>query len=55
MQNGEVWEFIKDYEVVVDLLKAHNSKEWAELLLLRMMERIQGGNDNLTIQTIMIG
>ncbi len=50
-----VWEFIKDYEVAVDLLKAHNAKEWAELLLLRMMERIQGGNDNLTIQTIMIG
>ncbi len=49
-----VWEFVKDYEVLIDLLKAHNAKEWAELLLLRMMERIQGGNDNLTIQTIMI-
>ncbi len=49
-----VWEFIKDYEILFDLLKAENAKEWAEFMLLRMMERIQGGNDNLTVQTIMI-
>lgn len=49
-----VWEFISDEEIVIDLMKAHDAREWAELLLLRMMERIQGGNDNLTIQTIMI-
>lgn len=49
-----VWEFLVDEEIIVDLLKAHNAKEWAELLLLRMMERIQGGNDNLTIQTVIV-
>ncbi len=48
------WEFLKDEEINIDLAKAEDAKHWAELMLLRMMDRIEGGNDNLTLQTIMI-
>ncbi len=49
------WEYLRDGEIAIDMLKAHNAREWAELLLLRMMERITLGNDNLTLLTLMIG
>lgn len=49
-----VWEFLDDEEIVIDLLKSENARQWAEYLLLRMMERINGGNDNLTMLTIML-
>ena len=49
-----VWEYISDEEVMIDLLKSENSKEWAENLLVRLMDRIDGSNDNLTIMTIMV-
>ena len=48
------WEFLKDEEILIDLLKAENAKHWAELMMLRMMDRIKCGNDNFTIQTIML-
>lgn len=47
-----VWEFLDDGEIVIDLLKSKSAKQWAEYLLLRMMERIRGGNDNLTLLTV---
>lgn len=46
------WEFLDDGEIAVDLLKSNCAKQWAEYLLLRMMERIRGGNDNLTLLTV---
>jgi serine/threonine protein phosphatase PrpC len=49
-----VWEYITDEEVLIDLLKSENAQKWAELLLLRLMDRIDGENDNLTILTVMI-
>lgn len=49
-----VWEYLQDEEILIDLLKAETAKEWAELLLLRIMDRIQDGNDNLTMLAIMI-
>ena len=48
------WEFFRDTEVLIDFLKAENAKHWAELLLTRMMGRIDSGNDNLTLLTLMI-
>ncbi len=48
------WEYLKDGEIPIDMLKAENSKQWAELLLLRMMDRISWNNDNLTLLTIMM-
>ncbi len=49
-----VWEYLKDEEVLIDVLKAENAKEWAELLLLRIIARIDEENDNLTILTLML-
>ncbi len=49
------WEFLLDEEIVIDFLKAENAKQWAELLMVRMMERVNGGNDNLTLMTVILG
>lgn len=49
-----VWEYVKDEEILIDLLKAETAKAWAELLLLRLMDRIDGKNDNLTLITLML-
>ena len=48
------WEFLDDEEIAIDLLKSRTAKQWADYLLLRMMERITGGNDNLTVLTVML-
>lgn len=49
-----VWEYLMDEEIAIDLLKSDNSKEWAELLLTRLMGRIDGTNDNLSLLAIRI-
>lgn len=49
-----VWEYLKDEEILIDLLKADSAKRWAELLLLRLIDRVRGGHDNLTILALMI-
>ncbi len=48
------WEYLRDEEIIIDLLKAESAREWTESLLLRIMSRIQGNNDNLTLLAIMI-
>lgn len=49
-----VWEFLEDEEIVIDLLKSQNAVQWAESLLLRMMDRVNGENDNLSMLAIML-
>ncbi len=49
-----VWEYLKDEEILIDLLKAEDARQWGELLLLRIMERIDGENDNLTLLTLIL-
>lgn len=49
-----VWEYLKDEEILIDYLKAKTAKDWAELLLVRMMARIDEGNDNLSILTLIL-
>ena len=39
---------------MIDMLKSEDAKQWAEHLLVRLMDRIKGENDNLTILTVMI-
>ena len=48
------WEYVLDDEILVDYLKADCAQTWAELLLLRVMERIDAGNDNLSVITVMV-
>ena len=47
-----VWEYLYDGEVLTDFLKTETAQEWGELLLLRVMERIEPGNDNLSLITV---
>ena len=49
-----MWEYLYDEEVLADCLKASDAKEWAELLKLRAIERIDKGNDNLSILTVWV-
>ena len=54
MCSDGAWEYLRDDEILVDMLKSENAKQWAELLLLRMMDRIVSGNDNLSMITVML-
>ena len=54
MCSDGAWEYLRDGEVAIDMLKAEDAEHWAELLMLRMMDRIVPGNDNLSLMTIMI-
>lgn len=49
-----VWEYLLDEEILVDLLKSETAKAWAEQLLLRVMERVEPGHDNLSLIAIML-
>ncbi len=49
-----VWEYLLDEEILIDLLKAPDVQQWAEHLLLRIMDRIDGNNDNLSLLAVMI-
>ncbi|MBR5421893.1 MAG: serine/threonine-protein phosphatase [Lachnospiraceae bacterium] len=46
------WEFVHDEEVDIDYLKARNAKEWSEWMRLRIIDRMPGDNDNLTLLTL---
>lgn len=49
-----VWEYLYDEEALVDLLKAETARQWAELLLLRVIDRVRAGNDNLSLITVLV-
>lgn len=48
------WEYLLDEEILIDFLKSETARHWAELMMLRIMERINGGNDNLSLLTVML-
>ncbi len=48
------WEHFQDEEAAIDLIKSETAKEWGERLLMRMMDRFSGDNDNLTLLTVII-
>lgn len=48
------WEYVTDEEILLDCLTAMSAEEWAHLLLLRIMERVPGNNDNLSVVTVML-
>ena len=49
-----VWEYLYDGEILADFCKSAFAEDWARRLLLRVMGRIQPGNDNLSLITIMV-
>lgn len=48
------WEYLMDEEIVIDFLKSESAEKWAELMMLRIMERINGENDNLSLLTVIL-
>lgn len=48
------WEFVHDDEILFDYLKASSAQDWAERLLVRVMARIEGDNDNLSVVTVLL-
>lgn len=49
-----LWTYLKDEEVLIDLLKSETAQQWAELLLMRLMERIRLDSDNTSLITVLI-
>lgn len=49
-----MWEYVLDEEILADFLKADTAQAWGEHLLLRARERMQAGNDNLSLITVMV-
>lgn len=49
-----VWENLLDQEIAFDLLKADSAEQWAELLLLRVIQRMGRRGDNLSLITLII-
>ena len=48
------WEYLMDEEILIDFLKSENAEYWAELMLIRIIERVNGENDNLSLLTVML-
>lgn len=48
------WEYLMDEEILIDFLKSETAGQWAELMMLRIMERIDGENDNLSLLTVIL-
>ncbi|MCR4923433.1 MAG: protein phosphatase 2C domain-containing protein [Lachnospiraceae bacterium] len=49
-----IWEYLHDDEVLVDYLKAEDARNWAERLLLRVIDRVDQNNDNLSVITVLV-
>lgn len=48
------WEYVQDQEILFDYLKTNSAQTWAELLLLRVMDRLKDDSDNLSVITAII-
>ena len=48
------WEYLLDTEVLVDYHKAVGAAHWMELMLTRIMSRVDGKSDNLSMITIIV-
>lgn len=48
------WEYLQDQEILFDFLKTNSAQSWTELLMLRVIDRLQSDSDNLSVVTAMI-
>ncbi|MDR2089222.1 MAG: protein phosphatase 2C domain-containing protein [Clostridiales Family XIII bacterium] len=48
------WEYLRDEELLIDLLKSDTPRRWAEYLLLRHIRRAPAGNDNFSLLTVFV-
>lgn len=43
------WEYVLEEEMEIDLSKSNNAKEWIEYMLVRLLLKYNGNNDNFTV------
>ncbi|MCR5138434.1 MAG: protein phosphatase 2C domain-containing protein [Oscillospiraceae bacterium] len=48
------WEYISDEEMLLDRLSADTARRWAQLMLLRVIERVPANHDNLSLITVIL-
>lgn len=48
------WEYLLDHEVLVDYHKAMDASHWMELMLTRVLSRVDGKSDNLSMITVIV-
>lgn len=48
------WEYLHDQEVVIDYHKAADASQWMELMLTRIISRVDGRSDNLSMITVIV-
>lgn len=49
------WEYVYEDEACIDLSKSQSSEEWVKYMLVRLMLRMNGDNDNYTVIGGIIG
>ena len=49
-----VWEYLRDGEILVDLLKTETAQEWGQLLLLRVIGRVTPGSATLSLTLLAV-
>ena len=50
-----MWEYLTDEEIAADQCRSSTARQWGELLLERVKQRLRPGNDNLSLITVMVG
>lgn len=49
-----LWEYLLDDEILIDFLKSEDAKSWGEALLLRVIDRVDTGHDNLSLISVIV-
>lgn len=52
--SGDMWKYLCAQEVWIDFLKSDNAREWGELLLLRVIDKIQNQKEVLSLVAIVV-
>lgn len=48
------WEYVFDEEILIDCLKSSSARGWGKLMLLRAIDRVKPGHDNLSVITVKV-
>ena len=46
------WEYIRDEEMLADLLDSTSAEQWGQAMLSRILNRVSGKNDNITLMAV---
>ena len=43
------WEYVLENEMEIDLSKSNSAEEWVKFMLVRLLLKMNGKNDNFTV------